>query len=375
MGGVLGAVVVAFVVAFAVSFWATSAHVPHGIEDAISIWNLRARFLFRGGDDLPTVFDPVNWHTDYPLMVPATVARCWTYAGADRPGLGAVVAFAFAVNTAGLVGAGLSVLRGPGVGVLGAAGVLAHGYYHEVAVSQLADIPMAFYVLAGAVVIAVRDADPGGSGPRAGLGLAGAMIGLAGWTKNEGLLVAAAMAVAYGLTTGRGRWRELPRDWLGLAAGVVPFWAAVAVLKFGFAPENDLVAAQAGGAVGSRLGNTLRHLIIVQSLLSELISVGPGLILAFAGYAFLLGVRLGFRPARLWFLPTALGLTAAGYYYAYVTTPHDLRWHLDASLGRLIVQLWPAAVFGLLTVTATPAEARRWNLDSPGDADGPPRSG
>jgi len=40
-----------------------------------------------------------------------------------------------------------------------------------------------------------------------------------------------------------------------------------------------------------------------------------------------------------------IGLVCAGYYGIYLTTPHDLEWHLATSLDRLIVQLWPMVVF------------------------------
>jgi len=50
---------------------------PHGAWDAWAIWNLRARFLAGPGDAWRAAFDDaLAWsHTDYPLLLPATVAR------------------------------------------------------------------------------------------------------------------------------------------------------------------------------------------------------------------------------------------------------------------------------------------------------------
>jgi hypothetical protein len=47
-----------------------------------------------------------------------------------------------------------------------------------------------------------------------------------------------------------------------------------------------------------------------------------------------------------------------GFYWVYVFTPMDLRWHLDSSMPRLILQLWPAALFlaGMTTVRRDSAE-------------------
>src|ERR1700754_2832572 len=35
-------------------------------------------------------------------------------------------------------------------------------------------------------------------------------------------------------------------------------------------------------------------------------------------------------------------IVLAGYYAVYLTTPMDLRWHLDSSLERLLMHLWPS---------------------------------
>jgi hypothetical protein len=37
-------------------------------------------------------------------------------------------------------------------------------------------------------------------------------------------------------------------------------------------------------------------------------------------------------------------LSLAGYYATYVISPYDLRWHLNSSLGRLLLQLWPSVL-------------------------------
>ena len=34
-----------------------------------------------------------------------------------------------------------------------------------------------------------------------------------------------------------------------------------------------------------------------------------------------------------------------GYFFAYVITPYELEWHIDSSIRRLYIQVWPAWVF------------------------------
>ena len=58
---------------------------PHGRWDAWLIWNMHARFLFRGGDHWRDAFaSGLDWsHWDYPLLLPLSIARGWTYAGGE----------------------------------------------------------------------------------------------------------------------------------------------------------------------------------------------------------------------------------------------------------------------------------------------------
>src|SRR5271170_3763649 len=69
----------------AIIFVVHSIFKPHGEWDAWSIWNLRARFLFRSGSSWTHAFsNRIAWsHPDYPLLIPGAVALLWTLARAD----------------------------------------------------------------------------------------------------------------------------------------------------------------------------------------------------------------------------------------------------------------------------------------------------
>src|SRR5262249_48044102 len=58
---------------------------PHGDWDAWAIWNQHARFLFRGGDrGAWRAMFAIEWaQPDYPLLMPAAMARTWAYAGQE----------------------------------------------------------------------------------------------------------------------------------------------------------------------------------------------------------------------------------------------------------------------------------------------------
>ena len=87
---------IAFYAAFIcalVSFVLYSLVHPHGNWDAWTIWNMRARFLFRAGTQWEAAFSPLMsfFHTDYPLLIPCLVARCWYYIGHETVAAPALV--------------------------------------------------------------------------------------------------------------------------------------------------------------------------------------------------------------------------------------------------------------------------------------------
>ncbi len=86
-------------------FLGAIAYNPHGEEGAWSIWNLRARFLFRAGAFWRDAFSSdLGWsHPDYPLLLPGLVALCWKLTGQESTDAPIAIAFLFALGTTGVV--------------------------------------------------------------------------------------------------------------------------------------------------------------------------------------------------------------------------------------------------------------------------------
>ena len=53
--------------------------------------------------------------------------------------------------------------------------------------------------------------------------------------------------------------------------------------------------------------------------------------------------------AGTWAVILMVGGMCAGYFAIYLVTPYNLTWHLEKSISRLVVQLWPCAVLGGLS--------------------------
>jgi len=248
------------------------ARTPHGEIDAWQIWNLHARLLTRGGDEWREPFARLSalYHPDYPLLVPAAVARGWTCAGEESTLVPRLVAFLFAAATVGLLVAGLTLLRTPAQGCLAGLVLLATPPYLRYTAAQYGDVPLGLYFLAGVLLFEVRDRLRSGS-ERLPV-LAGVVAGMAAWTKNEGqLFVIATLLARLVVAWAGGRAsRPAPRALVAFAAGLLPFAAALAYFKLGVAPTNDLVAGQEGGATLPRLLDGERLWEVVSGM------VGPG---------------------------------------------------------------------------------------------------
>ena len=100
-------------VAVLATFVLNSMASPHGEWDAWAIWNLRARFLFRGRPDWHTAFSQhLAWsHPDYPPLLPSAIARSWAFIGADPTIVPITVALLFSAATVGLLYSSLWWLR------------------------------------------------------------------------------------------------------------------------------------------------------------------------------------------------------------------------------------------------------------------------
>ena len=332
------AVAVAAVVA-----WRAYRAEPYGGWDGWAIWNLHARLMRRAGTGWPAMMDvpQLNWtHPDYPRLVPASVARAWGWAGGESPAMPALISVVFAAAVIALLVATVMQLRGRTAAFLG--GLLAVGtpFFVTFAANEHADIPLSAFML-GAVALLVIGTEP--QRPRL-CALAGICAAAAAWTKNEGLLFAVVIACVVGLRA----WREVAFRRAAVSFAIALALALVPVIAFKLllAPASDLAAPM--GARIAMLADVTRHVTVLQALWRDVRGFGEW---AFAPWIAMVLPFLAWRHRRRLahteqLVFAGLGLMLAGYYFVYVTTPKDLAWHLDASLVRLLLQLWP---LGLLT--------------------------
>jgi len=173
---------------------------------------------------------------------------------------------------------------------------------------------------------------------------AAVMLGLAAFTKNEGLTLIVAAAIALAVA---GRRRDVIRLWPAVVIAA-PWLIARALHHL----PTDIVTAGVFGRIAERLANPAP---LVQAL--QQASLGKHLL----WIGLLLGMVIAARV--LWmrerFVLIALALQLVFYVVAYLATPHDIAWHVRWSWDRLVWHLMPALTAVVLTSLAklaVPAE-------------------
>jgi len=332
------------------AFLVTVSSNPHGDEGAWSIWNLRARFLFRAGAFWRDAFsNDLSWsHPDYPLLLPGLIALCWKLAGQESTDAPIAIAFLFLLGTAGVLTSVLGVLRGKtqalvaGTLLLGAAGFV------SLSAAQYGDVPLSFYILATLALLCLQDRHPDDLRFSA---LAGLMAGFAAWSRNEGTIFLVAVIVARIAAAIRFRDRTGPAtlgpQLLRLTAGLLAPLAVVLFFKLRIAGASDLLA-ETPALVFRHLSVPGRWILMLEGLVVALFGLGRfvvSIVLALGLYWYLVRFRVDERDRpTMAAIGITLVLTLVTELIVDVAWVDNLPLEIATGLERSLLQLWPAGV-------------------------------
>lgn len=320
---------------------------PHGEEGAWSIWNLRARFLFRAGAFWRDAFSSdLSWtHPDYPLLLPGLVALCWKLTGLESNDAPIAIAFLFALGTAGVLISTLGTLRGKTHAWLGGLLLLGTASFVALSAALYGDVPLSFYILATLALLCLQDRHP--ENLRFTV-LAGWMAGFAAWTRNEGIIFVVAVIIARAVSLARsGQRASLVPQLVRLAAGLAAPLAIVISFKLRVGGLGDYPSVPAS-TILKHLADPARWIVIIEGLVIILINFGRFLIpivLALALYWYLVRFRVDTRDrGALATAIVALTLTLALQLLMDLLYIDNLGVEIGGSFERILLQLWPAAI-------------------------------
>ena len=348
-------------VVFLISLLSTASYIlrrRQGDWDAWMMYNRAARFIYRDQSNWLGSFsreiDPI-FHADYPLFLAMNIASGWDTLGAETPHVPMVQSALLAVACAGLLVSALACLKTTAQAALGLIIFWGTPAVVNEGARELADLPLAYFFLATGILIYlyVIHKKPGL------LVLAGLTAGLAAWTKNEGSVFVIAAALGLLLAFVRQKpWRLLLCYLLGLAVPLI----IVLYFKLFLAPPSDILSNGPARSLAQAL-QLSRHVEIVQYFARELLTFGGwrflaqpiGILVVLLVYLVLVRAPLAPEHRRMLIAGLVLlGVQLLGYYMVYVITPYDLTWHLNYSIERIFLQVFPLAVFMILLAARTP---------------------
>ena len=189
----------------------------HGDWDAWMIYNRSARFMYRGQENWKDAFSKdmgIIFHADYPPLLALNIASRWDILSEETSYVPMFQSILFSFAVLGLCFGALASLKSLGQAGLGVVLLGGVSFFLSEGGRQTADVPLAFYMLASIVFLFFyyHEKRP------ILIILSGFTVGLAAWTKNEGvffMLVSAGVMVIFAL------WKRFFGDFLLYLAGLL----------------------------------------------------------------------------------------------------------------------------------------------------------
>jgi len=346
----------------AAAFFFAMDSLPHGSWDAFVMWNLKARFISTS-QTLPfsALLDPVfrGLHPDYPLLLPSLVSRGWQYSGGSSPVIPMAIASLFTIATILTTVAGLKLISTNAQSWIAGCILLGTPFLIGLGAWQYADIVICCFMTTAIVLYAIYDLEPTHS--RLPL-LAGIAAAAAACTKNEGILFLAVLVASRAIAVWRGKSPRGTAELLVFGSGAALGVLTLALFKLTYSPPNDTLQLTTAQAMLATITSGSLNLDIIKGIRQSLNfgqwRLNPVPLMA-------LHAAVAWKPSqpsakvRPWFTPAFVGIgMLCGYYLVYLLSPQDVEAHVQSSLDRLLIQLWPTAIV-LYSVMAAARDSER----------------
>jgi hypothetical protein len=215
----------------------------------------------------------------------------------------------------------------------------------KVGTYQYSDVPLAFFILSTVILISLKDQYTTKSWQLSVL--VGLAASCAAWTKNEGLLFLV-LVISIRLL---GQLRKVDgskslKSFFSYILGLAPVLSTLIYFKINFAFENELIGPTNFRKSGAFLFEGDRYLQVLTAFVKKILTFNDKIIWLLVVYLLISGLdKSGFKKRKMRSHLFLMVFMLVGYFFSYIISPYNLRWHLNSSLYRLIIQLWPAWVF------------------------------
>jgi hypothetical protein len=312
---------------------------PFGGWDAWSCWNMKARFLFLGGQEWTNMFDPALWRSNiaYPFLLPLVNVWLWCFSGAPDALGPRIMTCVITFLTAGLLAATLRELTGKTWSVLLApVWMFSISFIVKLASSQYSDHVVGLYFLLTLAAFCLFQR----SGNTGWLLLTAAAAGFLSFSKSEGLVLSGIviLLMTISLLASKPKFKNL----LFFGGALALFFLPTVIFQLTWSTNSHTFIN--GLSSTEKPANMMRLLVIGHFFQAEFLSV------KWMGFwvAAALAAGLNFRRAftkELVLIPLAMLLylaAVAGVYY--INTFFEIVWWLGSTLNRILFALMPTTV-------------------------------
>lgn len=314
-------------------------------NDFLAIWGLKAKiFWFHGGIDWGWLTAPGNdfSHPDYPILLPllhdvvAVIGGQWNdrWLGLFHPAF----AGALLLVVRSLLTSEMNSDRASALSTFALASLAMPPWI------GMAEGPLVAWAAAGLLLLrrALAQREFHHYFPAAAV-----LLGLAAFTKNEGISFLVAVAIA--LLVARRSVRPLLHLWPAVI--IVAPWM---ILRAVHGLATDL-------ARGPFIERAVSHLARIDTLLEALQAHSAGFTLFWLGLLVAFALRLRTAIEREKLVIVSVVVQMIFFLGAYLVTPQDIRWHVQWSWERLLHQVM--LPLGFVAVVLLHDEFRRWSAD------------
>ncbi|MEI6437471.1 MAG: hypothetical protein WCO69_01825 [Candidatus Omnitrophota bacterium] len=318
---------------------------PDGGWDAWSCWNLKARFLFLGGENWRGMMDSALWRSNisYPFLLPLENVWFWCFGAEPTTTVTLAASCRITLLMSGLLFFGLKELNGKLLSLLAPLWLLSIMFVVKLSSSQYSDLLVGTWLLSallGFKLFTERRAP-------AYLIITIISLGFMSFTKSEGLVLAVITGgiMKLAILFSSEQRKAALNAWKGLLAAAVLSFLPTVIFQLFMAPDshtfiNGLTSADKPASI-ERLTATLYFLGI------EFISPKwNGFWLILFGGIILAGSKAFKRG--LWVIPAIIGIYIISVIGVYtVNTFFEILWWLSTTLNRILFALLPTLTFWL----------------------------
>jgi len=308
----------------------------YGDFDSWTLWNTHAKFLY-----YPKLWTRMRAdHTymaqsDYPLMLPSLIAFFWKIINSTSYLVPVLLSFSFTISISLLLYYALRDEFKNRAYAYFALFLLVTDYHFQLLnTAQCADMLLSLFILSTFVIHNYLK--------RSNLTTPAYVLGFicasCTWIKNEGDLFYVVFTIVFFISN----YKNVAYIKKYVTGSIIPIIVVISFKAF-FAPVNDLIAANNNGTkLIHNIEDLSRYVTIVEMYSKTFVEFFWAGVVMF--FALLLVNRTFFRS----FAFAIFFLMFLGFTFVYLTTPHDLTWHIYTSFYRLIYQVYPSLIYTAL---------------------------